>query len=61
MQWHTQAGKITNNSKVKIDSALPKLSATKKVTWNFHMNDFAKGRYYIILGIYLLTELGLNV
>ena len=32
MQWHTQAGKITTNSKVKIDSTLPELSTTKIVT-----------------------------
>ena len=32
MQWHTQAGKITTNLKVKIDFTLPEISATKIVT-----------------------------
>ena len=32
----------------------------KIVTWNFHVDDSARGRYYIILGIDILTEMGLN-
>ena len=32
MQWHTQAGSITTNLKVKIDFTLPGLSAEKIVT-----------------------------
>ena len=30
-------------------------------TWNFNVDDSAKGRYNIILGRDLLTELGLNI
>ena len=55
MQGHTQAVNITNNIKSKIDFTLPKLSATKIVRWGFHVDDSAKGRYDIILGIDLLT------
>ena len=29
--------------------------------WNFHVDYYAKGGYVIILGIYLLTDLGLNL
>ena len=29
--------------------------------WNLHVDDFAKVRYDIILGWYLLTALGLNL
>ena len=34
MQWHTQAGSITTNLKVKIKFILTELSATKIVTWD---------------------------
>ena len=54
MQWHTQAVSITKNLKVKIDLTLPKISATKIVTWNCHVDDSAKGRYDMILGRYIL-------
>ena len=61
MQWHTQAGKITNNLKVKIDFTSPELRATKTVTWNCHVDDSAKIRYDMILGRDILTALGLNL
>ena len=50
MQWNTHAKNITNNLKVKIDFTLPALSATNVVIWNCHVDDFAKGRYDMILG-----------
>ena len=34
VQWHTQAGNITTNMKVKIYFNLYEFSATKIVTWN---------------------------
>ena len=43
VQWHMQAGNITTNHKVKIYFTLPELSATKIVTWNWHVDDSAKG------------------
>ena len=61
MQWHMQAGNITTNIKVQVDFTLPALSATNVVTWDFHVDDFAKGRYDMILGQYLITELKLNM
>ena len=57
MQWHTQAGKITTNSKVKIDFTLPELRTTKAMTWSCNVDDSSNGRHDIILGRYLLTEL----
>ena len=40
---------------------LPELSATKLLTFNFHVDDSAKGRYDLILGRDILTALGLNL
>ena len=61
MQWHTQADNITPNIKVEVDFTLPELSATNVMTWNFNVDDSTKGIYYMILGRYLLTELGLKL
>ena len=61
MQLRTQAASITTNTKDKIDFTLPELSATNIVTWNLHVDESAKGRYDMILGRYLLTNLGLNL
>ena len=44
-----------------MDMTLPELSATKMVTWNFHVGKSAKGIYYMILGRYLLLGLVLNL
>ena len=61
MQWNTQEGKITHNLKVKIDFVLTELSTTKIMTWNCHVDESAKVRYDMILGICVLTALGLNL
>ena len=55
MKWHMQAGNINTNLKVKIYFTSSALSATNVVTWNFHVDDSAKGRYDMTLGRYLLT------
>ena len=60
MKWHTQAVKITTNIRVGIYFTLPEISATKIVTWNFQADESAKRKYGMILGRYILTELGLN-
>ena len=54
-------GSITTNLKVNIYFTLPELSVTKFATWNCHVDDSAKGVYYVILGRDLLTYLGLNI
>ena len=61
MQWNTQAGNIRTNLKVKIYFNLRTLSATNVLTWRCHVDYSAKGRYDMILGQNLLTELGLNL
>ena len=61
MQCHTQVGNITTNLKGKIDFTLTELRTTKNVTWNYHVDDFAKGIYEMILGRDLLKELGINI
>ena len=61
IQWHKQDRNSTTNHKVKVDFTLPALSATNFVTWECHVNESVKGRYDMILGQYLLIELGLNL
>ena len=55
MKWHLQAVNITTNLKIKIDFTSLQVSATKVLTWNYHVDDFVKIRYDIILGRYILT------
>ena len=59
MKWQNQVVNITTNHKVKIYFTLPEFSATKIVTWDFHVDKSTKSRYAIILGRYLLASLGL--
>ena len=53
-QWQVQAGNITTDYKVKIYLTSPDFSVTKIVTWDFHVAEFAKSSYNVILGRYLL-------
>ena len=50
MQWHTQAGKITTNIRVKIYLILPALSATNVSEWECHVDNSAKIICDMILG-----------
>ena len=61
MNCHMQVVSITTNIKVKIHFILPGLSATKQLTWNFHVDDSTRGRYDMILCKDLLIELRLNL
>ena len=56
-----QAGSITTDLKVKLDSTLPELRATKIMTWNFHVGESTKGVYDMILGRDILTDLLLTL
>ena len=60
IQCYNQAGIIITNPKVKVYFTLPEISVTKIMMWNFHVNKYAKGRYAMILGRYLLIYLVLN-
>ena len=61
MQWNTQAGNITTNLKVEIYFTLPALSPTNVVMCKCHVDEYAKGRYDMILAQDLISELGLNL
>ena len=56
-----QAGDINTYLKVEVDFTLPELSVMSVVIWKCHVDDSAKGRYDMILGRDLLTELLLNL
>ena len=60
IQWHTHAGNITTNLKVKIYFTLPEFSMKKVVMWKCHVHDSAKGKYNMILGRDILTSLLVN-
>ena len=55
-----QAVNLTTNTKVRIYLTLPEFCVTKKVTWEYQMEDSTEGRYYMILGRDLLTALNLE-
>ena len=57
MQWHTQAGNITTNLKVKLDFTLSKLSAKNVMTWKFYVDEYDMSVHDMILGQDILTEL----
>ena len=51
---------ITTNLKVAIDFTLLEPSAMNVVMWKCHVNDSTNGRYDMILGRDILTELWSN-
>ena len=54
-KWHAEAVNITTNIKVKVDFTLLPLSVTNVETWKCLVNEYAKGRYEMILGRYILA------
>ena len=46
---------------MNVDFCLPEFSATKIVTWKFHVDESTNNIYGMILGRYLLTALGLDL
>ena len=50
-----QAGNITTNLNVKVDFALPALSATIVMMWKYRGDNFSKGSCDMILGQDSLT------
>ena len=59
--WENQAWKSTTSKRVNIDFFFPEFSATKIVTWKFHMEKSTNSIYYMILGRDLLTTLGMDL
>ena len=54
MQWHTQAGNIITNLKVDMEFTLPALSAENAMTCKIPVDEYARGRYDMILERYIL-------
>ena len=46
---------------VKVYFILPEINVTKIMTWEYNVDDSTKGRYGMVLGIYLLTALVINL
>ena len=61
MQLHTQVVNMTNSMKVIYIVTLPEFSKTQIVTWECHVDEFAKCRYDMILIRDILIEQGLNI
>ena len=61
MKCQTKAGNIMTNKKVNVTLFRTEFSATKILMWEFHVEKSTKSRYVIILGIDVLTVLGLNL
>ena len=59
--WETQSGKFTTSKKVNVDFFLPEFSATKIVTWIFHVDESTNSVYDMILGRDLLTAVILDL
>ena len=59
--WETQAGNLNTSQKVNIYFCIPECIATKIVSWKYHVDKKTNSRYDMILGIDLLTTLGLNL
>ena len=54
-------GNFTATENVKIDFFLPEFSAMKTVTWKYHMDNYTEIGCGNILGVYLLTSLGVDI
>ena len=59
--WENEAGNFETSKKVNIDSCLLEFSATKIVTWKWHVDVSTNGRYDMILGRDLLTAIVLDI
>ena len=59
--WQIQARNFTTNKITKVGFYLPEFSATKIVTWKFHVGDSTESKSNIILGRNLLTAMVLYI
>ena len=53
-QWRTQVDNLKTNEKFKVNPCLPKFITTKNVGWYCHLDYYAKIRYDIIIGRYII-------
>ena len=59
--WQTQYGKFMTTNTEKVDLCLMEFSATKIMTWKFHVDDYIEIRYAMILGRDLLTTMVIGI
>ena len=59
--WKTQAGKFMTSQKVNVVFCLPEFSATKILSWKYHVHNKTDIRYDMILRRDLLTTLVLDL
>ena len=57
VRWSTQGCDFYTNPKFKVGIVIPKLYATKIITWNFHVDDLqGNHKYNMMLGRDILSE-----
>ena len=64
VKWQTMAGTMTTNSLAQVDIRLPKLSKSKTVTWDCHIDDTTRPNrspYDIILGIDFISIMTMTI
>ena len=59
--WNIQVVNFSNTEKNKIECFLPEFSAMKNLTWKCHIDNSTEIRCGILLGVYLLTSLGIDI
>jgi hypothetical protein len=60
----TPGGTFTTNYESLLDFKFPELSSSKVVTWQAHVDDNTSSKevaYDIIMGMYLMTSIGITV
>ncbi len=60
IKWTTAAGPIATNATCKIQFTLPELHEQRLIEWNTHVSNM-QGRYDMIIGDDLLSELGIDL
>ena len=60
-QWITRAGNSKNNAKAKVEFWLLESRLTKIVTSKYHVDDLTKDWYDNVIGIDLLTTIGIDL
>jgi transposase InsO family protein len=64
LTWNTMGGNFVTRRKAQLHFKLPELDYNKAITWSAHVdatNGSSKSSYDMILGLDLLTEIGLYV
>jgi hypothetical protein len=59
-KWKTLGGTFTTNCETLLDFKLPKMSASKVVTWQAHLDDKTSSKeaaYDMIMGMDLMTSI----